>query len=191
MGLNSRYAGMIIFGITLVLGSMSAWGQLYKYKDDQGRLHFTDDYLSVPEDQRPKFEVEESGNDSELADVQKADEMEATEDRPGNIDSKHRPTPSASRIRKEQTELAVEYKLLVDQRAQLETNLARTNRIRDREAYAKLYQQVQELNTRIKLYTERREKLDQELQAYAELINTYNAYKSQQNNGPISPQNKQ
>lgn len=43
---------LILFCILL---ATPAWGEIYKWVDEKGKTHFTDDLRSVPSDQRPKM----------------------------------------------------------------------------------------------------------------------------------------
>ena len=42
--------------ICLLLFSTSSFGEMYKYRDEKGNLHFTDDITQVPEDQRDQIQ---------------------------------------------------------------------------------------------------------------------------------------
>ena len=89
--------------LVIVLFAVSAPAEIYKYVDEQGNVHFTDDVNQVPEDQRDAFaasteytadtEAEEEGTETKSQDLNTDDgvktdpELESSyDDEPENTD---------------------------------------------------------------------------------------------------------
>jgi hypothetical protein len=64
-----------------IAGSAAAQGQAYKYKDDRGRVHFTDNLYDIPERYRAQVETRE---------------MPAVKPQPGSSEERQAPPPEGS-----------------------------------------------------------------------------------------------
>ena len=47
----------IFIGLVLLLLPTMVSAELYRYTDERGVIHFTDNYIEIPENQRPKVEI--------------------------------------------------------------------------------------------------------------------------------------
>jgi len=47
----------ILVGLVLLLLPALVSAELYRYTDERGVIHFTDNYIEIPENQRPKVEI--------------------------------------------------------------------------------------------------------------------------------------
>ena len=49
--------GIVPFAVILIFSSTLAYGEMYKWVDEKGTLHFADDLSNVPEKYRPDAEM--------------------------------------------------------------------------------------------------------------------------------------
>lgn len=47
----------VLIGLLLLLLPVLVSAELYRYTDERGVIHFTDNYIEIPESQRPKVEI--------------------------------------------------------------------------------------------------------------------------------------
>jgi len=47
----------LLIGLVLLLFPVLVSAELYRYTDERGVIHFTDNYIEIPENQRPKVEI--------------------------------------------------------------------------------------------------------------------------------------
>jgi hypothetical protein len=163
--------------VMLVLAGMPALvsAEFYRYVDEQGKVHFTDEFGNVPPDQRPKVdEYEESqdlvtsqeaeatgqeevppvgtGTDAEKSDVQT--ETEADADEKKSLEEE---------LRELGAQLEEEYQALLEERKQLDEASKKRMGAAVR---AELVDKIRDFNARIKDYEGRREAYNREVEAY-------------------------
>jgi hypothetical protein len=176
--------------VMLVLAGMPAIvsAEFYRYVDEQGKVHYTDEFGNVPPDQRPKVdEYEEfqdqvtsqeaetagqeevplagSGRDVEeevppVATGTDAEKSDAQTETQADADEEK---SLQEELREVGAELEEEYQALLEERKQLDeaskTRMGAAVR-------AELVEKIRDFNARIKDYEGRREAYNREVEAY-------------------------
>ena len=189
-----KHTWLLIFTFVFLLPGVN-FAEIYQYRDEDGNLRFTDNYLEIPTEQRPVFSPPEDKigvSQDETAEVpnpamanpEKANIRQAQgDDISGQTDN----NDFAENFRREQEALAAEYRILTAQQEQLE---AQRESRKTSEEIARFNAEALALSDRIKVFNERQQKLDDQLRRYAELIKTYNDSISARNQ-PSSPSEDQ
>ncbi len=164
---------MISFGrwfisLALLLFSISASAEYYKYIDKDGNVHYTDDLTAVPENQRTDIneynEIQSNGVDGQ--ENEKKANMPETSIEEKQADTK----PDAydfSEVKKQldgkKEALNEEYKTLMDEKKQFQEE---KNKLRSRTAARKYNQAVSDFNEKIEDYQQRKKEFDAEVEQY-------------------------
>ncbi|MGB5984324.1 MAG: DUF4124 domain-containing protein [Desulfobacterales bacterium] len=178
MQLRFLRVGFLLVGCLSVLGSAVVQAEIYQYRDDNGVLRFTDNYLDVPPDQRPEFEPSEPAVQAQALTPQVEESTTAanSEAEPASGNSADATAAEASQgtvevLKQEQTDLLAEYQALSAERDRLEA-------LRESRETPEEIQQfnvdAEALSERIGSFNQRKEKLDSQLRGYVELIEGYN-----------------
>jgi len=144
----------VIIALSLILVPLISSAEFYKYRDESGVLHYTDDLSKIPEDQLPKVDTYEERDDFILPELKQ----------PKIEDEKRQKLSKAkAAVDKEYKELTQTKQSLVD--AQAETMQRAENAKANSE---KMFQ----LNKRIADYEKRRQKI-RNRKEYIELKKEY------------------
>jgi hypothetical protein len=171
-----KLRGWIIV-LTLIALPGFASGEFYRYVDQEGKTHYTDDIANIPADQRPHVsEYEDVSHRSSLK-----EETETTTQEEESREAAVReaevlsPPQRASAVGEDETKTAEqrlkeirsaleqEYQALMEVREQLDEAAKRPLTPTSRE---KLVQKIRDFNARSKDYNKRREAFDQDVEAY-------------------------
>jgi hypothetical protein len=151
---------LVIIGLILA-APLSA--QIYKYIDENGQKRWTDDLSQVPVEQRQSAEHFEDASDI-------PSEASATQGESGTVVTPETDLTDGNAeltresLMKEKSELENQYKLLMEERKQIEQMKAEQGDTIHRA----------ELNQRISAYNAKSDKYDIQLNAYKKKIDTYN-----------------
>ncbi|MGD2028737.1 MAG: DUF4124 domain-containing protein [Desulfobacterales bacterium] len=154
--------------LVIVFFSMSTFAEFYRYVDEEGNVHYTDDLSKVPKNQQADiYEYTESQNDTD--DYQKDEQNRLTS----------QPSPEEKHVsdQDETTELAEikrdldrkkvalekEYQALMKEKEQLANN---KNKIRSTLAARKHNKKVSEFNEKIADYEARKKIFNAEVEQY-------------------------
>jgi hypothetical protein len=161
MGVNSEGAAAMTIRISVILlflVSITAFSsaEIYKYRDADGVLRFTDNLQEVPEAQRPKVESFHEIKPKAASVEEAADKGAATADQ-GMAERQ------AAALNEEKALLDSEYAQLEADRKQL-VELSQTEKTADEDAA--FQQQVEDFNASIKAYEEKRQAFEEKVKAY-------------------------
>jgi len=163
---------MVILLVGLMLPS-GVWARVYKYVDSSGAVHYTDNALEVPENQRPALEELSSQNTAVVKTKKKI---------PENVSEKE--TTVTNRANRQMTEkrfellnrqkkaLDAEYEAITHEQKRLENN--KPAKRAKRKAVLTYNREVERLNTRIKAYEVEREKFARQIKAYNDRMHQFN-----------------
>lgn len=157
-----------------------ASGEFYRYTDEKGKVHFTDDLGSVPFEQRPKADEYEEPYDALTQEERLEEEEEETETSEGMVEESGEAAPQEEAQLKEVEEktleqklketgakLKEEYEALAKERGELDkmatVPLTQTTR-------KELIKKVKDFNLRSKDYEMRRKAFNKEVEAYNDCI---------------------
>lgn len=161
---------------TMLLSLMLAdygFAELYKYKDSEGVVHYTDDLGNVPEKYRQDINTmeeikslpAESETDKESeSGKQKATKEKGSDQLPGDAKKEDQLSKKAEDLSARQAELREEYSQLKDEREKLMNSPP--DRSASSEEKARYSQKVENLNKRIEAYSRKVEKFEKELEKF-------------------------
>ena len=164
--------GRWIILISIVLFSMSASAEYYRYVDKDGNVHYTDDLTSVPENQRTdinEYTGFQDGSNDQAKDEQKEEtpqpllEKEQVKNKP-DMDK-------FSEIKKQldqkKEKLDEEYKALMEEREDIEKN---KNKYRSKSQTKKYNKAILDFNGKIEDYEKRKNLFNKEVEEYNEMV---------------------
>jgi peptidoglycan hydrolase CwlO-like protein len=160
--------GRWLISLALVLFSVTASAEYYKYIDKDGTVHYTDDLTAVPENQRTDIN-EYNEIQSGAVDRQKDEKNVNTPET--SIEEKQSETKQNAydfsemkkQLDQKKEALNEEYKTLMDEKKQFEED---KNKLRNRTAARKYNQAVSEFNEKIEDYQKRKKEFDAEVEQY-------------------------
>lgn len=155
------YLLIVLFSLPLPVAA-----EFYKYYDEDGNVHFTDDYNNVPVDQRPNVEgyVESTSPEEGTENSDSSNSVQKS----GNAPKKSKDTDYASQLQnldKRKEALDKEYQNLIDENNKLEKI---RKSVKTAEDVKKYNQSVDALNKKLQAH-------DQKRQLYASDVEAYNA----------------
>lgn len=175
----------VILAAALLTG-LPVSAEFYKYYDEQGNIHFTDDYNKIPPDQREDVEgyeetiseevvSEEAADETDTAEVEEAveEEIETAEPNDYDIDAK------VSEFEKRKADMEKEYEGLVKEKERLE-------QLR-KEIKTKKQAQASGYNESVKALNEKMKEHDQKRQALVSEIQQHNARLSEEKTARKKP----
>lgn len=172
----------LLISLVLLFFSATAAAEIYKYYDEQGNLHFTDDYNNVPIDQRKNVKgykeivSEEPGEETAAADRQPPPEEEPIPSAEAGESGQADFEAKIKEFDRRKQELALEYESLMAESTKLTQEKAKAKTAAD----IKLYNtRVSELNRKIKEHDRKRKEFFAEVDAYNARVNEENAKKQQ------------
>ena len=167
-----RWIILISILISIVLFSMSASAEYYRYVDKDGNVHYTDDLTSIPENQRTdinEYTGFQDGSSDQETDEQKEEtpqpllEKEQVKNKPD--------TDKFSEIKKQldqkKEKLDEEYKALMEEREYIEKN---KNKYRSNSQTKKYNKAILEFNGKIEDYEKRKNLFNKEVEEYNERV---------------------
>ena len=167
---------LLMVGCLAILFSPLVNAEVYQYRDSEGNLRFTDDYMQVPPDQRPDFQPQDAILDAAASGVEpdSADEQanpDTGEDNAGKDGNGAQIEAEVERLKKEQAELAEEYQLL---KAETERLKALRESRKTPEEIEKYNAEARNLADQIRAFNGRQKKLADRMKSYFSLIESYN-----------------
>ncbi len=164
--------GRWVLSLALLLFSISASAEYYKYIDKDGNVHYTDDLTAVPESQRTDIneynEIQSSGVDRQKDEkaVKSSDTSvgkEQTETKQDNFDF----SEMKKKLDLKKKALKEEYKTLMDQKKQFEKE---KEKLRNRTAAKRYNKSVSEFNEKLEDYQQRKKEFDAEVERYNQQV---------------------
>jgi peptidoglycan hydrolase CwlO-like protein len=160
--------GRWLISLALVLFSISASAEYYKYIDKDGNVHYTDDLTAVPENQRTNIneynEIQSNVTDSQKEqDKVKPPDASIEEKQAGTNDGTFDFSEMKKGLDRKKEELNKEYEALMDQKKQLQEE---KGKLRNRTAAKKYNNSVLEYNEKIEDYQKRKKEFDAEVESY-------------------------
>ncbi len=156
--------GRWLISLSLLLFSMSASAEYYRYIDKDGNVHFTDDLTNVPENQRTDIH-EYTGFQGDLNDQQKAEkprpilEKEQVKNKPEKNDF----SDIKKRLDQEKEKLEEEYRTLMEEKKQVAKD---KNKYRSKSRARKYNKVILEFNEKIEDYERRKKLFNEEVEKY-------------------------
>ena len=165
---------IIVLILTGIYALASA--EFYRYVDEKGEVHYTDDLANVPVEQRPKVDeygepydefgpeeaIERKKQETEGPEGALKEDEEVRLQREATVEEGEK-MPLKQKLKETGTKLEEEYQTLMKEREELEK--AAESRLPPAER-TKLLQKVSNLNARIEDYEKRREVFNKEVEAY-------------------------
>jgi hypothetical protein len=162
---------IVIALLILLLMSFPTSAEFFKYRDQDGVLHFTDNLSEVPENQHKNLEKynevktpkESEEIDPEATVIIKNTEHEKIKESMKSVERQNALEARAEKLVKLKAELDQEFQQLTDEKERFE----KEKKSRASSAEIKVYEQkAKELNDRIKAYDEKSKFYKEELKVY-------------------------
>lgn len=160
--------GRWLISLSLLLFSMSASAEYYRYIDKDGNVHYTDDLTNVPENQRTDIN-EYTGFQGDSNDQQKEEQKEETPQpllETEQVKNKQ-DTDDFSEIKKrldqEKEKLDEEYRALMEEKKEIDKN---KNKYRSGSRANKYNKIILEFNEKIENYERRKNLFNKEVEEY-------------------------
>ena len=160
--------GRWLISLSLLLFSMSASAEYYRYLDENGNVHYTDDLTNVPENQRTDINEYSGFQDDGYS--QEKDEQKAEESQPliEKKEEKNKPdTDDFSEIKKrldqEKEKLDEEYRALMEEKKEIAIE---KNKYRSKSQAKKYNKVILEFNEKIEDYERRKKLFNEEVEKY-------------------------
>lgn len=160
--------GRWLISLSLLLFSMSASAEYYRYIDKDGNVHYTDDLTNVPENQRTDInEYPGFQNDSydQQKDEQKEEkphsllETEQANDKPGSDEF----SEIKKRLDQKKKKLDEEYKALMKEKEEIENT---KNKYRSKSRTKQYNKVILEFNAKIEDYEREKKLFNEEVEEY-------------------------
>lgn len=164
--------GRWIILISIVLFSMSASAEYYRYVDKDGNVHYTDDLTSVPENQRTdinEYTGFQDGSNDQAKDEQKEETPEPLleKEQVKNKPDMDKFSEVKKQLDQKKEKLDEEYKALMEEREDIEKN---KNKYRSNSQTKKYNKAILEFNGKIEDYEKRKNLFNKEVEEYNEMI---------------------
>ena len=164
--------GRWLISLSLLLFSMSASAEYYRYLDKDGNVHYTDDLTNVPENQRT--DIHEYTGFQNDAYNQEKDEQKAEEPQP-SIEKEEVKNQSdindfseiKKRLDQEKEKLDEEYSALMEEKKEIATD---KNKYRSKSSAKKYNKVILEFNEKIEDYERRKKLFNEEVEKYNERV---------------------
>ena len=160
--------GRWLISLSLLLFSMSASAEYYRYIDKDGNVHFTDDLTNVPENQRTDIH-EYTGFQGDAYDQQK-DDQKAEKPKPliekeqlKNKPDKNDFSEIKKRLDQEKEKLDEEYRALMEEKKQL---IEDEKKLKSGKAAKKYNKVILKFNEKIEDYERRKKLFNEEVEKY-------------------------
>ena len=160
--------GRWLISLSLLLFSMSASAEYYRYIDKDGNVHYTDDLTNVPENQRTDIH-EYTGFQDDSYDHQKDEqkdeksqpliEKEQVKNKPGINDF----SEIKKRLDQEKEKLDEEYRALMEEKKEIAKG---KNKYRSKSRAKKYNKVILEFNEKIEDYERRKKLFNEEVEKY-------------------------
>jgi hypothetical protein len=164
--------GRWIILISIVLFSMSASAEYYRYVDKDGNVHYTDDLTSIPENQRTDIN-EYTGFQDGSSDQEKDEQKEETpqplleKEQVKNKPDMDKFSEIKKQLDQKKEKLDEEYKALMEERKDIEKN---KNKYRSKSQAKKYNKAILEFNAKIEDYEKRKNLFNKEVEEYNERV---------------------
>jgi hypothetical protein len=160
--------GKWLISLALVLFSISASAEYYRYIDKDGHVHYTDDLTAVPENQRTDIneynEIQSNEVDRQKdEDKVKSPDTLIEEKQAGTKDGTYDFSEMKKELDSKKAALNKEYETLMDEKKQLQEE---KNKLRNRTAAKNYNKSVLEFNEKIEDYQKRKKEFDAEVESY-------------------------
>ena len=172
-----KLINLLIF-LIIILFSAAASAQFYKYVDENGNIHFTDDINEVPVEQRDNIRsYVESESDADIPEENRPHEQPQEDTQQANSTGLPDDTETESlentrnRLEALKQDLDNEYQMLVKEKEKLAKDKEKAV---TREQIIEYNKKVDSLNERVKMY-------DQKGKEYKTQVDAYNAKLSEEN----------
>ena len=160
--------GRWLISLSLLLFSMSASAEYYRYLDENGNVHYTDDLTNVPENQRTDINEYSGFQDDGYS--QEKDEQKAEESQPliEKKEEKNKPdrddfSEIKKRLDQEKEKLDEEYRALMEEKKEIAIE---KNKYRSKSQAKKYNKVILEFNEKIEDYERRKKLFNEEVEKY-------------------------
>jgi hypothetical protein len=164
--------GRWLISLTLLLFSISASAEYYKYIDKDGNVHYTDDLTAVPESQRTDIneynEIQSSGADGQKD--EKAIDLSEPSIEEKQVQTKQNAfdfSDMKKQLDLKKEALNEEYKKLMDERKQFKKD---KEKLRNRTAAKRYNKAISEFNEKLEDYQQRKKEFDAEVERYNDRV---------------------